>query len=411
MRFMWPAQVITLIALLLVLVINTRSLPAAAPFLLAWLLSPLIAFYVSRHRTQVARELAPTDVRAGRIIARRTWRFFETFVTDEDNWLPPDNFQEDPEPTIALRTSPTLAAYDFGYVGLSELIERIEMTFASLVKLQKFRGHFLNWYDTRTLAPLWPQYISVVDSGNLAGNLLTLRQACIELPDQKLFDERVLRGMADTVAAIKQETSQLTTARRRTDALTIKQLQDEINGCARLLAAEPPNSLAQWANLFDSLTEHASVTDDIVAALAQEHGRDEFTEIRWWTSSLLHEARGHQRDLHTLAPWGANSPAKLSLLDQNSEARRQWELIASELGNVPSLTNIPQICDRVLVELAAFNTPAEQNENQAENTGTPKSIISAPPSEQLDELTALTTIIEQAAEAAKSFSSRLAGIA
>ena len=114
------------------------------------------------------------------MIARRTWRFFETFVGAEDNWLPPDNFQEDPVPVIAHRTSPTnigllglatVAAHDLGYVSTLEFVERLELTTATVGKLTKFHGHFFNWYDTRTLEPLTPQYISTVDSGNLAGSL------------------------------------------------------------------------------------------------------------------------------------------------------------------------------------------------------------------------------------------------
>jgi len=406
-RFMWPAQAITLISLLTVVITNPRSLPFAAPFLLTWLLSPVIAYYISRPLQEDGREIAAPEIRAGRIVARRTWRFFETFVTDEDNWLPPDNFQEDPLPVIAHRTSPTnigllllstLAAHDFGYVGFSELIERIEFTLASLDKLQKFRGHLFNWYDTRTLVPLWPQYISVVDSGNLAGHLIVLKQACLELPDQRLFDQRVLRGMADTVGAIKQEASQLTTARRSTDALTIKQLLDEINGCARVLSSNEPETLAEWTSLFASLTAHATAADDIVAALAQEHGQVEFVELRWWTSSLLHEAETRLRDLNTLAPWAAEDAGNLDFRSSNIELRRRWEEIARELRRVPSLADIPQICDSVLVQLAALNPEFEQGSSDGDN-------------EVLDKLKALTELLEHAAVASKQFSSRLAEIA
>ena len=86
-------------------------------------------------------ELAAPDEREARLIARRTWRFFETFVTQEDQWLPPDNFQEDPRPVVAHRTSPTnvglllistVAAHDFGYAGTLELIERLELTFDAI---------------------------------------------------------------------------------------------------------------------------------------------------------------------------------------------------------------------------------------------------------------------------------------
>src|SRR6185503_9971570 len=101
-------------------------------------------------------------------------------------------------------------------------LERIEFTLGSLEKLQKFRGHYLNWHDTQTLQPLWPQYVSTVDSGNLTGCLIALKQACVELPDRELCEGRVLSGAADTLNAIKRELSQLAASRQRTSAITIK---------------------------------------------------------------------------------------------------------------------------------------------------------------------------------------------
>ncbi len=123
--------------------------------------------------------LADTDARALRLIARRTWRFFETFVTANDHMLPPDNFQEEPQPVLAHRTSPTnlglyllsvVAACDFGWLGKIETAERMEATLGTMNGLERFRGHFYNWYDTHDLRPLEPKYISSVDSGNLAGS-------------------------------------------------------------------------------------------------------------------------------------------------------------------------------------------------------------------------------------------------
>ena len=118
-----------------------------------------------------------------RRIARKTWRFFEELLTPADNWLIPDNYQENRADVIAHRTSPTniglqllaaLAAHDFGYLSITGVVDRLEPTFDTLLRMQRYRGHFYNWYDTRTLAPLAPPYISTVDSGNLAGYLLTL---------------------------------------------------------------------------------------------------------------------------------------------------------------------------------------------------------------------------------------------
>src|SRR6185369_5884077 len=236
-RFMWPAIAVVFVVSGLVFTVKIRSLIFASAFLVSWALSPLIAFLVSRYRAETATNFTARDLRAGRIIARRTWRFFETFVGAEDNWLPPDNFQEDPRPVIAHRTSPTnigllllsnIAAYDFGYLGLIELVERLELTLASMQKLRKFRGHFFNWHDTHTLEPLWPHYVSVVDSGNRAGNLIALKQACIDLPDYRILDQRVLDGLNDTLGAIREDVSRLTASRQRTAAITLKQLTSEI---------------------------------------------------------------------------------------------------------------------------------------------------------------------------------------
>ncbi len=152
-----------------------------------WALSPIIARWASTpHDIEPHRGIDADERGELRTIARRTWRFFEDFVTAEENNLPPDNFQEDPKPVVAHRTSPTniglylisvLAARDFGWIGTIEALERIEATLATMDRLERYRGHFLNWYETQTLQSLEPRYVSSVDSGNLAGNLLVLKNA------------------------------------------------------------------------------------------------------------------------------------------------------------------------------------------------------------------------------------------
>ena len=319
-RLMWPAELITTVAALLLVYFRPMSLSLAAPFLLAWALSPLIAFWTSRHLPSKRRDLNPKDLRSARLVARRTWRFFETFVGDDDHWLPPDNYQEDPQPVIAHRTSPTniglfllstVAANDFGYVSEVELVERLEMTFATLTRLRTFRGHYFNWYETRTLEPLSPLYISTVDSGNLAGHLIALKQACVELPDAPLFDQRAVLGLADTISCLQEEAGRLGAVRQRTAAVTTKQLRDEIAACASLVSSGPPQTLAAWAELFESMAQRAGVVDDIVGALSHEHGNEAFMELRSWIGSLIHQTRAYRRDFDLLVPWGAALTAHL----------------------------------------------------------------------------------------------------
>ena len=143
-----------------------------------------------------------------RKLSRKTWAFFETFVGPEDHWLPPDNYQEHPVAVVGHRTSPTnmglallanLSAYDFGYISAGQLIERTANAFHTMEALERHRGHFYNWYDTQSLKPLLPTYVSTVDSGNLAGHLLTLRPGLLALPDQKILGARLFDGLSDTL--------------------------------------------------------------------------------------------------------------------------------------------------------------------------------------------------------------------
>ena len=146
---------------------------------LLWLSSPSLACWVSQpSRVAESQPVSDVDAAALRLVARRAWHYFETFVTAADNMLPPDNFQEEPWPVLAHRTSPTnlglyllsiVTARDLGWVGTIDAVERLESTLATMSRLEQCHGHFYNWYDTQDLRPLEPQYVSSVDSGNLAG--------------------------------------------------------------------------------------------------------------------------------------------------------------------------------------------------------------------------------------------------
>ncbi len=95
-----------------------------------------------------------------------------------------------------------LAAYDFGYIPAGQLIERTANALATMSALERHQGHFYNWYDTQTLQPLAPLYISTVDSGNLAGHLLTLRPGLLALPDHKILGARLFDGLIDTLRVL-----------------------------------------------------------------------------------------------------------------------------------------------------------------------------------------------------------------
>ncbi|MBP8297397.1 MAG: cyclic beta 1-2 glucan synthetase, partial [Burkholderiales bacterium] len=207
-RWMWVAPLIAAASATGLAFLRPGALPVAGPVLALWLAAPALAWLLSRPLVQRAPRLSADQTRFLRRTAIRTWSFFDRFVTAEENWLPPDNFQEDPGPVVAHRTSPTniglallanLSACDFGYITTGQLLDRTRDTFATLARLQRHHGHFFNWYDTRTLQPLAPRYISSVDSGNLAGHLLTLRPALLALPGQAAVNPRLFDGLLDAI--------------------------------------------------------------------------------------------------------------------------------------------------------------------------------------------------------------------
>src|SRR6185503_4334164 len=223
-----------------------------------------------------------------------------------------------------------------GYVSSLEFLERTELTFATLAKLKKFHGHFFNWYDTRTLEPLQPQYISTVDSGNLAGHAIALKEVCVELPDAKLFDERTIKGFADTINALSAEIEKLGSVRSRTQVVTVSQLRNEIDGCQSLLLTVREESLLAWFQLFESLGKRIAEIEDITNALAHEHGEENFKELRWWLGALQHQASSCRRDAETLAPWG-RWLAELETVNAGTTEATQFTEFAACVTGVPAL--------------------------------------------------------------------------
>ncbi|HUS67750.1 MAG TPA: glucoamylase family protein [Kofleriaceae bacterium] len=303
-RSMWTAPVAAVAVAVALQLRHPDAIPLAAPLLALWLVAPALTWWLSRPLARRPHRLGADDVAFLRGVARRTWRFFETFVGAEDNHLPPDNVQEDPPVGPAHRTSPTniglcltanLAAYDFGYLSPGDLIERSTLTLDSLDRLPRYRGHFYNWYDTRTLEPLRPMYVSAVDSGNLAGHLLTLAAGLQELAAAPLPRPQVVTGLADTLLVM----ADLEGAPAAWRAATAR-LGAELGSPP----ATPSAARALLARVIAGVDEH----------LRPLVGADE--ELRWWTDALQTQARRALDDLLHLAPWleldGA-SPAPAAL--------------------------------------------------------------------------------------------------
>jgi cellobiose phosphorylase len=195
------------------------AMVAVAPFLLLSALFPVAVMVIDRPaKSWRGGILTADDRRFLRRAARRTWRYFDDFVGPQTSWLPPDNVQETPKREIFLRTSPTniglsmlatVAANDFGYITIDDLVARNLGTLETVEKLERFEGHLFNWYDLSTLEPLHPRYVSAVDSGNLLASLWTFETSCNELAARPLLDESALRGIADTLGILQQIAARL----------------------------------------------------------------------------------------------------------------------------------------------------------------------------------------------------------
>ncbi len=410
-RLMWPVFAIAAFMASVIALLNSEAIVVAAPFLVAWVLSPLIAYRLSESLSIEPKRLGIVDTRIARLIARRTWRFFETFVGEEDHWLPPDNYQEDPHPVVAHRTSPTniglfllstIAAHDFGYTGSLELIERLELTFTTLEKLPRFRGHFFNWYDTLTLEPLMPQYVSTVDSGNLAGHLIVIKQACHELRERPLFDARVTAGLADTIGLVSEELDLLATSRQRTDVVTVKQLRREIDACVHLITQEAPQTLTDWSSSLVKLAGRAATIQDILKALAHEHGAESFVELRFWIGDFIHQLEVLTRDLHFLAPWSdVLAPVVAAVAGRSpDDLSTQLKRISNELNLVSVPARIPELCDQMLVQLAALRPAFEKSLSSEFDQR-----------ELLESFDSLTNALERGVEANNSLRARSSSLA
>jgi cellobiose phosphorylase len=299
-----------------------------APVLLLWLVSPVVGWWISLPLVSPVADLSAEQRVFLRTSARRTWRFFAVFVGPQDNWLPPDNFQEYPVPVIASRTSPTnigmgllsdLAAYDFGYICGGELLQLVENTLASMEKLERYHGHFYNWYDTRTLKPLLPQYVSTVDSGNLAGSLLTLQAGLTELKYQPVLSSNAFQGLQDTLAVLVEHLPASPTAEL---SKQIELLQHTLTSpeliTPELATTVQPQTLAG----VDKLLDQIHCTDaTLVSCLPEDTDVD--GELYYWAQAFDRQARAIREDLELLMPHSDSGPPNFSSIPTLTELARE----------------------------------------------------------------------------------------
>ncbi|OQX28118.1 MAG: cyclic beta 1-2 glucan synthetase [Desulfobacteraceae bacterium IS3] len=327
-RSMWIAPVIAVAATACLFYARPEALPAAAAVLILWFVSPLIAWWISRPFSPRKAKLTEDQTVFLRKLSRRTWAFFETFVGPGDHWLPPDNYQEEPLAAVAHRTSPTnmglallsnLSAYDFGYISAGQLIDRTAKALRTMDSLERYRGHFYNWYDTESLKPLLPKYVSSVDSGNLAACLMTLRAGLLALPDEKPTERRLSDGIADTAMILADIAGDPVPAE-------LVQLTRDMEAMKSSL---PDRTLSVVRQCLVRL--HLSAGEAAAGLKAAD-----MSDAAWWARSLSEQCRAADDDLTMLEPWIHHSPPA----DQNTDF--------TFLTDIPTLRRLACLDDEVL---------------------------------------------------------------
>jgi cyclic beta-1,2-glucan synthetase len=346
-RTMWIAPFIVTAAVLYLALSRPVALAVAGPVLGLWFASPVIAWWISRPLTRRGARLTTEQTLFLRKLARKTWAFFENFVGPEDNWLPPDNYQEYRVAAVAHRTSPTnmglallanLSAYDFGYISAGQLLERTENALRTMEALERHRGHFYNWYDTQSLKPLLPMYISTVDSGNLAAHLLTLRPGLLALPDQKILSPQVFSGLRDTLRILADATEAEESTPRpllgedtqrppRPEGLA--QLQNDLESAYN----SPPATLTSARHCLDQLA--ASAAEVIVSLDAP--GADPDNEAAWWARAFAGQCRAALDDLAFL---GSSTASIIDEIPTLRELARMGNNLAA--GRIATIERLAQ---------------------------------------------------------------------
>ncbi len=351
-----------------------KSWMTAFPFVILWILSPFFAQQMSRPRMYAGPKSASNEERQFlRLIARRTWRFFENFVIASEQMLPPDNFQEEPSPTVAHRTSPTnlglyllstVSAKDFNWIGIQEMTEKLEATLSSMNRLERFRGHFYNWYDTRDLRPLDPKYISTVDSGNLAGHLIALGNSCTEMIKRPLIDSQWKNGINDTLLLVR-ETLDLAISDNLIQSKQQILLEKELLKLSTILG-KPAVTITDISTQVDELTSQSKILIDNAIVMIEENGKgldpEWSNDVQFWIEAVNASIRSIGRDIEFLKPW-----AQLSIVAQQDPKIFSHEFLKLHIDSIPTLLTYPDRCEEAMSilssYLAAYRLDAGKNIN------------------------------------------------
>lgn len=358
------SALISTLLFVLIYFLNPSSLLYASPFLLCWFSFPLIIKKLSVVHSKKRVSLNQTEEDLIRNISRKTWNFFESIVTKEDNWLAPDNFQEDPVPLIAHRTSPTnlglllltnCSAKNLGYISLSDMFLRLDRSINSMLKLERCFGHFYNWYDTQSLLPLDPKYISTVDSGNLAGHLIAVKQSCLSAIDSPMVAIKPFSGLYDTLVIIQEKLNLLDL--EKNDGLNKSKMliQEKISLCKNLCLKDVDQSILEYKN---TLNEMRCCLDDVKKELEQGFTGQILKVALYWLDSSLKMIRSFiiSIDDVIINIKGNDLESLTSLLEKNNlEIYSDWKQAIDEIFTNKSLKSHEGLLSKLLKLLGSVS--------------------------------------------------------
>ncbi|MDD3225257.1 MAG: cyclic beta 1-2 glucan synthetase, partial [Clostridium sp.] len=296
------------------------------PSCLLWFISPVLAFFISKDRKIPSMALSLQDRNMVRRISRKTFAYFEDFVNDYENWLAPDNFQESPPKGVAHRTSPTnmgmgltsnIAAYDLGYISIYEMISRIEKSMDSMETLEKYKGHFLNWYDTTSKVPLEPKYVSTVDSGNLVGYLWLCEQSLEEYINSPLINIEYKNGLCDVLMLANDEIQNVLAVRDYYSS-EITKVQ-----ASKLTAVDFETVLTEIKTKCENISNSPKVSE------------------LYWNSKALHQIKSRIEEINKIFPW-------IHLVEKRSEMLLDKAEKIKKMSNEVILKNIPNKIENII---------------------------------------------------------------
>jgi len=291
-RRMWVNLVWSGLSVSAVWYLNPVILLLAIPFGAVWIFAPPTAYMLGVWSPAARKKpLKKREIRELRIYARRTWHYFEQYVTEEHSWLPPDNFQEDPFIGSVARTSPTniglglastYTAYEFGYITVGTLLDRIGNTLGSMKMLDRYSGHFFNWYSTKLGEVINPRYISTVDSGNLAVSLLFVKQALNGLGDKPWPHPALLEGLQDTLEVLGEIADEYGKNSREFEE-THKEINQLLEQLLQKLPDRAPSNPGEWDALLAAMLPDAERLGKIdFSTLINQLSDVEYDELTDW---------------------------------------------------------------------------------------------------------------------------------